>query len=205
MSLFAKFFGFRSALERQLYEIYSHMLIAVGYKPKQAQRLASKAIRTLRRQGKIEGTADLPEDYGDRLIETADLGEPLSNKIVERARQEGATDDDIREWWNLPDLCRRMVLWSENIFRYSVFSHAIHCDGRTTEEAALRVHKMYPIYGQPDKFKTLTGENRPLPHELRGRVDAYKEAHGAELIKEQVKHFPSYNAFVRNAITEGKL
>src|SRR5205807_3301252 len=129
-----------------------------------------------------EGTADLPETFGDRLVEAAHIGEPKSQRIVQKARREGATDDDIREWWNLPDVSRRMVIWSENLFRYSVFLHATHEDGLSAEDAAARVHRMFPIYGDPEDTSKLSGENRPIPHELRGRVDSYKQAQGAQHI-----------------------
>lgn len=193
-----------SQLQRELQEIYTQMLCRVaGYTPTQADQTVSEAIATCKKQGKAEGTSDLPEDFGNRLIEAARMGEPKSKRIVEKARREGATDDDIKEWWNLPDLSRRMVLWSENTFRYSVFLHAMNDDGLSAEKAAARVHKMFPIYGDPEETSTLSGENRPLPHELRGRVDAYKQLYGAEYIAEQVKKYHSHNAFVRHAVQKG--
>jgi hypothetical protein len=137
------------------------------------------------------------------LFEAARLGEPKSKRIIETARREGATDDDIREWWSLPDISRRMVLWSESVFRYSVFLHAKNDDGLLDKDAAAPVHMMFPTYGDPADTSKLPGENRPLPHELRGRVDSYRQTHSVEYIAEQVKNVTSYNAFVRHAIANG--
>ena len=207
MSLFSRLFGGRqSAIERELHNMYAQMLCMVpGYSPLDAEQAVSEAITMCKQQGAAEGTADLPEDFGDRLIEAARMGEPKSQRIVDKARRAGATDDDIKECWNLPDLSRRMVLWSENTFRYSVFLHAKNDEGLSAEDAAARVHKMFPIYGDPDDTSKLSGENRPLPHELRGRVDSYTQVHGAEHIADQVKNFSSYNAFVRHAIETGSI
>lgn len=204
MSLFSRLFGGQAAIERQLRDWYAQMLSAVpGYTARQAEQQASEMIALCKQQGKAEGTTDLPADFGDRILQAARFGEAKSRRIVERARREGATDDDIREWWNLGDLARRMVLLSEDTFRISVFMHASEDDGLSPEDAAARVHKMFPIYGDPEDTSTLTGDNRPLPHELRGRIDAYRITKGAEHVKEQVKYFQSYNAFVRHAIRNG--
>jgi hypothetical protein len=89
------------------------------------------------------------------------------------------------------------------MFRISVFLQAQDEDGLSDTEAAARVHKIFPIYGNPEGMSRLSGENRPLPHELRGRIDCFKEIHGAELILEKVKQYPSFNAFVRDGIRRG--
>lgn len=78
-------------------------------------------------------------------------------------------------------------------------------EGLTSKDAAARVHKMFPMYGDPDDTSILSGENQPLPHELRGRVDSYNQVHGAEYIADQVKNFSSYNAFVRHAVEAGMI
>ena len=207
MSLFSRLLGKRqSAIERELYDMYVQMLCMVaGYSPADAKQTVSEAITMCKQQGAAEGTADLPKDFGNRMIEAARMGESKSQRIVDKARREGATDDDIKGWWNLPDLCRRMVLWSEDTFRYAVFLHAIKEDGLSHEDAAARVHKMYPIYGDPEDTSKLSGDNRPLPHELRGRVDSYKQVHGAEYIADKAKNFSSYNAFIRHAIQTGSI
>jgi hypothetical protein len=205
VAFFSRLFGDRrSAIERELRDIYVQMLCTlVGSSPTDAEQTVSDAIAMCKQQGIAEGTADLPDDFGDRMIEAARMGEPKSQRIVDKARREGATDDDIREWWNLPDLSRRMVLWSEDTFRYSVFLHAKNDDGLSAQDAAARVHKMFPIYGDPEDTSKLPGDNSPLPHELRGRVDSYKQDHDAASIAQQVESFSSYNAFVRHAIQSG--
>ena len=49
----------------------------------------------------------------------------VSAKEWWKRRQEGATDEDIREFLNLNDLQRRMVVWPEMMFRYSYYLSCI--------------------------------------------------------------------------------
>ena len=207
MSLLSGLFGkSHSAFERDLLEAYSQTLSSItGFSPSEARKTVSQAISMCKKQGKAEGTADLPENFGDLLFDGFQKREPMAVQIIEKVRREGCSDDDIAEWWNLPDLSRRMILWSEDMFRYRVFVHALHEKGMNPDDAGAHVQKIFPIYGDPDDTTKLSGEKRPLPHELRGRVDAYRRSRGAQYIVDQVKNFPSYNAFVRHAIREGEL
>ena len=207
MSFFSRLFGgSKSDNERMLHDFYVEMLCGVaGYSTADAERFVSDAIAMCKQQGIEEGTAKLPADFGDRLIEFARMGDPKSQRIVAKALREGATEDDIKTWWNLPDLSRRMVLWSENTFRYAFFLSAMNDEGLSFEDAASRVHKTFSIYGDPDDTTKLTGESRPLPHELRGRVDSFRHSRGPEGVVARINEFPSYNAFVRHAVRNGLL
>jgi len=69
-----------------------------------------KAIELCKEQAIKEGTVGLPNNYGDLLIRDAESGDLNAKKIVDKARKEGAIYKDIREFWNLNDLQRRMVI-----------------------------------------------------------------------------------------------
>jgi hypothetical protein len=202
MSLLSWIFGTRDVeIERQIKVGYVELLHGRGIMSRtDAEKAVQDAIVMCKQQGAMERTDKLPRDFGDRILVAANAGEPKSKRIVEKARKEGANDEDIAEWWNMPDLCRHMVIWSENCFRHMVFLHALDDDQLSAELAAARVHKMFPIYGDPDDTSKLSEENRPIPHELRGRIDLYREKHGVEYITAQVRNFTSYNAFVRHAV-----
>lgn len=147
LSMLSRIFG-RGAqsVERGLRALYARMLCeACGFTTADAEQVVSQAISLCKEQGRAEGTADLPADYGDLLIHAALHGEPKSTRIIERARREGATDDDISEWWNLSDLCRPMVLGSEDVFRYATFLDAKKDKGLSSEAAAAWVRTMFPI------------------------------------------------------------
>ncbi len=193
-------------IEKGLEKLYSEMLsrLPTGMTFEQAHKEVKKAIQLCKRQATEEGTVNLPVNYGDLIIQAAEQGESGPQRIINKARKEGATDEDIKEFWNLIDLERRMVIWSENVFRYSVFLSARE-SGMSADDAMLQVRKMYPTYGDPDDTSNTSGDDTPLPHELRGRVDAYREKLGASIIKERVKQYTTYNAFIRDEIRKGSL
>jgi len=64
---------------------------------------------------------------------------------------------------------------------------------------------MYPMYGDPSDTRHTCGDDRPLPHELRSRVDRYHEKWGAAIIEKRSSGYTTYNAFVRAEIKHGRL
>lgn len=193
-------------IEKQLEETYSQMLLllSTGMTPEQGHQEIKKAIELCKEQSIKDGTTDLPNNYGKLLIRAAKSGDVKSKKIVDKALKEGATEKDIEEFWSLNDLQRRMVVWSETSFRYMSFSQ-FKDDGLNSDEAMVKVRKMFPMYGDPDDTTNTTGEDRPLPHELRGRIDKYRTKYGAANITDKVKNYSSYNAFIRDEIKKGNL
>ena len=51
--------------------------------------------------------------------------------------------------------------------------------GLNPDEAAARVRKIFPMYGKPTDESVTTGDDRPLPPELRGRIDRWRKKHAA--------------------------
>ena len=154
--------------------------------------------------------------YGKQILEAARAGEEPLRSIVNTARQEGAGDEDIEEWWDFPEKFRQGITISENAFRLAMFRQLME-EGKSEDEAAIMVKKTFPIYGrtgveeeekkdaQACKDLGLTEKSRMLPPELRGRADIYREKFGAQKILSLAKEYESYNAFLRDEIKAGKL
>lgn len=194
-----------SEVERDLEDTYASVLSTIpGWSLRRVRAEVRKAIRMCKEQAQKEGTDRLPEGFGDWLIEAAGSGAPPAARIVERARREGARDADIREWWNLAEWQRRMVLWSEQAFRYAAYLAGLE-ESLPHDAAMMRVRMTFPMYGDPEDTSRVSGDDRALPNELRARVDAYRERHGAAVIEERIRHHSSYNAFVRHEMTNGRL
>lgn len=193
-------------IEKALFEMYTKMLsqIPVGMNEEQIHMEVKKAIVLCKEMSIKEGTYKLPNNYGDLLVKAAKNGDLKAQKIVVNARKEGAVDEDICEFWNLNDLQRRMVFWSENLFRYSSFL-SFSENGLNPDDTMAKIRKMFPMYGNPEDTQHVSGDDRPLPHELRNRVDKYRMKHGSSCIKDKVKNFSTYNAFVREEIRRGNL
>jgi hypothetical protein len=154
-----------------------------------------------------EGTDRLPENFGEVLLERERTDESVRAAFLPK-RAEGVTDEDIAFWWNMPDLERRMICKVDEMNRILLFDKLVQRDGVTEPEAARMVAKRFPIYGDPNHLVLGTEDDRPLPFELKWRVNRYMtEQTQAEPDKfhEEVEAATSLNAVLRNAIHEGKL
>ncbi len=187
--------------------MYSLMLsqMPTGMTFRQARKEVKKMIKACKEEAKRDGD-NLP-NCGDLFFQAAKAGLPDAKRRVEEARNEGATDRDIREYWNLHYLQRRMVIWSENVFRLANFMSFREDHGLSPDEAGIKVRKMFPIYGDPKETRDyyISHDDRPLPNELRARVDIYREKHGADVIQKKVSEYSSFNAFIRAEVRKGKL
>lgn len=192
-------------VENELARLYTEMLsLNCGMSEYAAHKEVLRALKMCKKQGEKEGTAALAPGFGDLVLLDARAGHSVALGVVSKAWNEGATDEDIAEWWNLHDLQRRMVIWSEQVFRYSVFK-SLRETGLSQDEAMRQVRREFPMYGDPTDTTNTQGDDRPLPHELRGRVDRYREKCGAAVIEERSAGYSSYNAFVRAEVRRGSL
>jgi len=171
---------------------------------------ARKAVRDLIQQAKEEaekeGTSDIPQDYGDTLIDTEQNTQAIKT-MLEKRRKEGVRDEDIRWWWNMHDLERRFLDKDDELSRVALFIHNIQ-EGRSSEEAAALVKKYFPIFGDPDDASTSSGDDRPLPYELKDRINIYIQHRATEdsgKYKKDIERSSSFNALVRKEIKSGRL
>ena len=216
-----KMFG-RSQIEKTLEEDYTNMFSQqpTGMTVAQVRPMVKDAIEGCKRDAAREGTDKLPDNYGDLLLKAAESGDPDAKKIVERARNEGCTDEDIREYWNLHDLQRRMVRLSEDFFRGALSLaladskqksgvSGLSLSEEEKDDMVATLWKTFPKYrDDPTDTRFSSGDDRPLPHELRGRVDRWR----IEMINEEpekykgmIDKYSSFNAMVRDEIRKGNL
>jgi len=150
-------------------------------------------------KSKEEGTDNLPENYGDIIIEQSTSGSEKHKKIVEKAVSGGATEEDIRQWWNLNDLDRRMIRWEDMMFRLSTFN-IFKSEGLSFEEAVIKVRKTYPLYGDPYDESNTQGDDRPLPDELHDRINRMTSEWAPLYVQQYSKNYNSMNAFIRDEL-----
>jgi hypothetical protein len=190
--------------ERALLELYVPLLSSLGMSKGEATKQVKAAIDSCRQAGEREGTINLSGTFGSEVLELAKIGQNPAAEIVSVAKSDGATDLDIQSWWSLADVSRRMMWWSESSFRYANFSAFVE-QGDSEDKAMLKVRRMFPMYGDPRDTQHVTGDDRPLANELRGRVDRFRENHGAERIIEWSSGYSTLNAYVRSCIRAGRL
>jgi hypothetical protein len=71
--------------------------------------------------------------------------EPAIRAKLEAKRADGVTDQDIRWWWNLHDLERRMMLLDDDNSRLAFILDKTEHQGLTAEQAVAELRRFMPI------------------------------------------------------------
>ena len=198
-------FGFgKSAVEKRLIETY-----AVGLQPRagrDARKVAKQMVEMARRQAEAEGTLD-PENAYEAYMRSCEA-DPVAARRLKVKREDGVTDEDLAWWWGLHDLDRRMMLLDDDASRVA-FCLAKRNDGLEEEEAIAELRTVMPIYGDPTDTEHTTDDDRPLPVELKDRVNSWVEREasmrGRWKFRVFVDRFSSMNALIRSRIRKGYL
>lgn len=172
----------------------------------QAKSTFRDLIEKAKEESLKEGTSKFPQNFGDILLKKESTN-PHFKSLLARKRSEGVKDEDIRWWWNMHDLEKRMMVEVDNWQGFALFSKLIKENGLNEEEAGKRVKKSRPIFGDPDDAQ-VTGEDRPLPHELINRINIYFEKRSQtdpEKLKNEIAESSSFNALIRKEIKNGKV
>ena len=207
MSLLKSLFRRRpSQVEVDLYSLYVAFLVDDLHLPIiEAKEIVAHAIEQCKHESRKAHTYNLLPNLGDTIIEGYKEGYARNVAICKRALNDGATENDIRDYWNLDELQRRMAIWSENTIRLATYKHLKNEEHLNPEQAALKVRQLFPIYGNPEDTSILNGDDRPLPYELRKRVDNYRKRNAASILLECASKYSSFNALVRSAIRTGQI
>jgi len=154
-----------------------------------------------------EGTDRLPENFGQILLEREQTDEEVRNAFAPK-RAEGVSDEDIAVWWNMHDLERRMICKVDEMNRILLFEKLLHGSGVSESEAARMVAKQFPIYGDSEHLVLDTDDDRPLPFELKWRINRYvteKTKADPDGFKEALEASTSLNALLRRAMRQNEL
>lgn len=220
MGLFDLFSGFND-MERQLLKTYFQLMAISGFPI--SKRETKDMMKAAIAKSKKDGTYYLPPNMGDIILGYAKNDALIVSMLIERInrnlpniRAEGVTDKDIRCWWNLHDLERRMIektelrMWTYKYLVYiNQYKHLPYEDA--VYKAGLEMRKKFPYFG--DKVEgydsqILCEEDRPLPYELKERVDNYLRKWAKDdpvTFEFKILPSPSLNAFLRKEIQEGNL
>jgi len=202
MGIFSKLFGSSSDIEKQLEALYVPMFQTMkGMTLTQAKSTFRDMIKKAKEESLKEGTSKFPQNFGDILLEKESTN-PHFKSMLTKKRSEGVRDEDIRWWWNMHDLERRMMIEDDNWSGFALFLK-LKEDGLSEEEAGKRIKKSRPIFGNPDDTSTSTGEDRPLPFEFKDRMNIYIQKRSQtdiEKLKNEIAESSSFNALIRKEI-----
>jgi hypothetical protein len=207
-------------VEKALLNQYSQTWNMTGMSSAEAKKMAGDMLDQAIEESKKEGTYYLPQNLGDIILGDAETDNPKIKNIAESIRhklskkkEEGVKEEDVRWWWNLNDIERRIMLKQDDVARMALFISELEKSSEPSKEkasgkAAECARKFHPAYGDPDDTTHTTGDDRPLPHELKDRVNIYIEKRLREdsgKYKNEIENSSTFNALLRKEIKAGNL
>lgn len=208
MGLFSKLLGSSSDIEKQLETLYVPMFQTMqGMTLSQAKSTFRDLLKMAKDESLKEGTSKFPQSFGDIILDQ-ETTNPHYKSMLARKRKQDVRDEDIRWWWNMHDLERRMMTVHDNWCGFSLFLKLTREDALSEEDAASQVKKGRPIFGDLDDTSAFTGHDRPLPYELMGRIHVYIQQRSEtdeQAFKNEITEESSFNAFIRKKIKAGEL
>jgi hypothetical protein len=167
--------------------------------------LVHQACEESIKEGK-EGAVNLPGNLGDILLQNESHDVNIKT-VLSKKREDGVREDDIRWWWNMDDIQRRVTIKLTAKSRQDKFQNLTELYGLPEYEANLIIKKTTPVFGEPDESHGTAGEDRPLPYELMWRINNYIQTLQTDPnnYKNTLKSSSSFNAFIRREIRKGKL
>jgi len=197
-------------IEKRLEEQYTEILAEMmGMPEKEARETAQEMLAQAIKETKEEGTYDQPVGIGKRLLEKIKQNEASGDAMQYYAtsKNEGMTDEDFIWWWDLHDLERKMMMKADAMNKMAAFTQHLMGGGEQKERTNI-MHKFHPLYGNPEDTAQTQDDNRPLPVELSGRINRYRERRAeedSENYQRDLEASSSFNALIRQAIRERKL
>ena len=160
------------------------------------------------KEASIEGkTFNYPLNAGDIILEKEQGDEKIRASLAKK-RREGVTTEDIRWWWNRHDLERQLLLEIDQLDRVRRLRQYLYEDGLGQKQTAQRSRKGSPVYGDQEDTEHTSGDDRPLPYELRNRIVAYTKKRWTtdpEKFILDIDESSTFNALVRKEIRIGNL
>lgn len=210
-------------LEQSLVNKYSALYQQYkNFTPEEAADLATTLVKEAKQEALQNHTYDLPTNLGSLVLQNtsptdqyAKAAYDLIQRRLPRLRSEGVTDKDIKWWWNFSQIERSMIIKNDEMEYHNFFvtqllkTQTQFPKKETAQNAAHTLtNKRFPIYTQNLQDDPFSPDD-PLPYELKERVDAFMD-HAVRFTDfqqtlQQLQTFSTFNAFVRQQITDNRL
>ena len=207
MGKFLKVLEISTDMEKHIEDRYVFIFQEiVGMSPSQAKSAFHDIVQDAKKESLKEDSSGLSENVGDYILAKESSDEKIRS-IVAKKRNEGIRDQDIRWWFNMSDLETRILLKVDDISIRSLFAK-LREHGLSEDEAAKEIRKRYPLFGDPDDTSQSTGEDRPLPYELKNRINIFVQKRlqkDPETFKNEIEGSSTFNALVREEVKKGNV
>lgn len=154
---------------------------------------------------------DAAPNGGDRLLDFAQTDD-RARAVVERLRNSGVRDEDIRSWYNMHPLERTCLVGIMEILIASDWMEGLK-RGKEPDDATINTFRLFPRFGDPADEQwggavqsKLTADDRPLPIELFNVISdflAVKQCDPAFAARRSAA--TSLNVLIREAMRTGEL
>jgi len=172
-------------LQREIYKETVHEVLATYNLTDYAvNHLVSSWMQQIKADSKQAGTNNQPRNYGDYLLRQERRDMTLKH-VLDIKRGRLVTNQDIRNWWNMHDLERRMCRKQYEHLSCQMWFNT----------------KYYAKYGDSDSI-----DDDRLPYELMPRVNNYILNRASDpRFEEELARSSSFNEFVIKEIMARRL
>lgn len=207
MGFFSKFVNSADQIEKSLLNQYATLLTPIMGSETEALNAAISIVERAKEESINEGTFDLPLNFGDILIENEN-GDDWAKSYLKKVRNEGVKDDDVKNWHNLHDIERKAMIIIDEIHHLTTANTCERKGINDPNEILKKIRKVHPFYGDPADLSQDLGEDRPLPYELKIRINDYimrRAMNDPEKYKEDMETYTSFNALIRKEMQNNNL
>lgn len=193
---------FSSSKEDRLKDAYTKMFIDTGMPPAIAYNTTKELLKLAKENLEKSNEDKFSGNFGDII-----LTDPHFKNSLETSRREGVKDEDIRQWFNMDPLERHLIK-QVDLYHISVMTAGLLEQGKDIDSAMEITKKYYARFGGSEDTTVDSGEDRPLPEELKFRIVSYIEKRVAtdnDKYKKDLESSSSFNALVRKEIKAGSL
>lgn len=204
-----------SSLEERILEEQTNFHITqIGMSAAQAKKMAKEMLEGVVKECKNDKSYYVYKNLGSAVLDDLPIEDEYSQFVaatlrglLQQKRDAGVTDEDIRWWLDMHEVERRMMGRNSDIAQIALFTELSEI-GIDDKSAMHEVRKYHPQYGHKEDNEFMKGEDRPLPPELRDRINKYilrRVSLDYRQYEEDIKKSSSFNALVRKEIKSKNL
>lgn len=197
--------GLRSddEIAETLVALYSGFLQATGLGLTEASEMARSLVERAKRDARESGDDQILPGAGDRTLMDEKV-DPEVSVVLKSLREEGVRDEDFRNYWNLHYLERETATIYDQV---TMLAMAEEFSRQGRKDPVGEAMKSLPVYGNHLAEGFPEKDDRPLPYELKSRINDWmilNQARGQQFMSDIRKH-SSLNAMIRDQIRRGSL
>jgi hypothetical protein len=194
-------------LERRLEKMYvSVYQLIYGMSLGEAREEFARELTWSKEEWARGGDFTAIEWYGSYLVSHRHTDVKIG-VFLARIRAEGVRDKDVKWFWDMHNL-ERILMMRTFTMSVGAFIMSERVQGKSLVEAHVSAKRIHPLYGNPEDLSHAQGEDRPIPVELKDRVDLFVEKRlrgNQEHFRAEMMGSSSFNALIRKEIRAGKI